>query len=367
MHLLKLCQHFGPVLARQRSEPQMQPICIFPKKIFMPTNKHASFRYRVLNGCFQRNRSWTLDELIEEVSEQLYEAFGMRGGVSKRTIQGDLNIMKSEPPRGFNAPIVVHDGRYTYDDRSFSIENKPLTQSDLNAIREALTVLRQFRGLPQFKALADTLSRLEGQWRFPNPALIQFETNPLATGTEWIEALYKSALDGVALDITYHPFTAEAPYGLIFHPYHLREYRNRWFAFGLNEAEGRIHNLALDRIKAVEKTHRPFAPNAMFDPETYFQDLVGVTRLDGVALEDITLETTAIVSRYLETKPIHPSQQLLQRSDRSATFALRVIPNYELYAELARFGKDLSVLAPEGVRAGLQAFTFGASGGAQAE
>lgn len=343
--------------------PKCSLFAFFLKKNYdMPTNKHASFRYRVLNGCFRRNRSWSLDELVAEVGDQLYEAFGMRGGVSKRTIQGDLNIMKSELPRGFNAPIVVHAGRYTYEDRSFSIENKPLTQSDLNAIREALTVLRQFRGLPQFKALADTLSRLEGQWRFPNPALIQFETNPLATGTEWIETLYKSALDGVALDITYHPFTAEASYHLTFHPYHLREYRNRWFAFGLNGEEGRIHNLALDRIKAVEKTHRLFVPNGMFDPETYFQDLVGVTRLDGVAVEDITLQTSLIVSRYLETKPIHPSQRLLQRSDRDATFALRVMPNYELYAELARFGKDLSVLAPEGVRAGWRAFIPGAPG-----
>ncbi|HPI85009.1 MAG TPA: hypothetical protein PLR01_01440, partial [Bacteroidales bacterium] len=72
----------------------------------MPQNKNASFRYRVINSCLRNQfRQWTLDDLIAEVSVQMHEQFGVAGGISKRTIQADLNIMRSDPPRGFAAPI----------------------------------------------------------------------------------------------------------------------------------------------------------------------------------------------------------------------------------------------------------------------
>lgn len=323
----------------------------------MPTNKHAAFRYRVLNACFRRQRRWTLDDLMEEVGEQLYEAFGTRTGISKRTIQGDINLMRSAPPRGFEAPIVVEDGAYFYEDRNFSIENKPLTDGDVAAIKEALAVLRQFNGLPQFQALADTLNRMEGWAKYPERAIIQFETNDQVAGTEWLGLLYEGALHGKALHVTYHPFTAEEPYPLVFHPYHLREYRNRWFAFGLNETEDTIHTLALDRIQAIKASRKRYQPNTRFDPTTYFHDLIGVTRPSGAEPVEIVFETTVLLSKYLETKPLHTSQRLLRRDSNSALFSIRVIPNYEMSSELARFGKALRVTEPESVRAALLHFS----------
>lgn len=83
----------------------------------MPTNKHASFRYRALDQCFTHrgHRKWTLNELVEEVSRLLREAFGAGTTLSKRTIQGDINVMRSPRPRGFGAPIVCRQGLYFYN------------------------------------------------------------------------------------------------------------------------------------------------------------------------------------------------------------------------------------------------------------
>ncbi len=73
----------------------------------MPTNKNASFRYRVLNHCFTNrgHRKWTLDELVREVSNHLQIEFGTDSGVSMRTLQGDINVMRSPRPRAGRAPI----------------------------------------------------------------------------------------------------------------------------------------------------------------------------------------------------------------------------------------------------------------------
>lgn len=322
----------------------------------MPTNKHASFRYRVLNDCFRRGRRLTFEELIEEVSSKMYEAFGVRQGVSKRTIQYDISLMRSAPPRGFDAPIDCVDGAYFYSDRSFSIEQKPLSEKDITAIKEALAVLKQFNGLPQFRALADSLNRLEGWVSFPDTSIIQFETNELAAGTEWLEQLYRSILDSVALEVVYHPFQATEPYALTLHPYYLREYRNRWFVFGLNGEQGTIHTLALDRIKSLHPAHKSFLPNTVFDPAVFFQDLIGVTRPEGAMPVNIEFQTTELLSKYLITKPLHPSQKILRQNGTSVEFSIFVIPNYELYSELMRFGKALSVLAPDTVKQAMHDF-----------
>lgn len=322
----------------------------------MPTNKHASFRYRVLNECFRRRRRWTIEALMEEVGEKLSESFSTGMTVSKRTIENDIQLMRSEPPRGFSAPIRRKNHQYFYEDRAFSIDKKPLLDKDIAAIREAVAVLQQFNGLPQFRALADILVKMEGRANFPNTPVIQFETNEQAAGTEWLEKLYRAILDQSVLKVTYHPFRVEEPLELTFHPYYLREYRNRWFVFGRHDTENTIYTLALDRIKALRPSQQPFQLNDIFDPETFFQDLVGVTRTAGAEPVDIVFRVKPLLSKYLLTKPLHPSQRQLDTTPEHVDLCIRVIPNYELYSELMRFGKALTVLGPESVKKAMQDF-----------
>lgn len=322
----------------------------------MPTNKHASFRYRVLDECFRRNRRWTVEELMEVVSAQLSEAFKTGMKVGKRTIESDIQLMRSEPPRGFLAPIIRKNHRYYYADRTYSIHKKPLLEQDIAAIREAVAVLRQFNGLPQFRGLADILVKMEGRANFPHTPVIQFETNEQAAGTEWLEQLYRAILDRTALDVRYHPFRTEEPLELGYHPYYLREYRNRWFVFGRHDAEGAIYTLALDRIRSLRPSPLPFRDNDIFDPETFFRDLIGVTRMAGAEPLDVVFRVTPLLSKYLATKPLHHSQRQLDATPEFVDFSIRVIPNYELYSELMRFGKALRVLGPETVLEALREF-----------
>ncbi|SEA36439.1 hypothetical protein SAMN05216365_10575 [Porphyromonadaceae bacterium NLAE-zl-C104] len=73
----------------------------------MPQNKNALIRYRTIDKCLQnRYRQWTLEDLIEACSEALYEYEGRKVNVSKRTVQLDIQTMRSEK-LGYNAPITV--------------------------------------------------------------------------------------------------------------------------------------------------------------------------------------------------------------------------------------------------------------------
>jgi len=72
----------------------------------MAVNKNALIRYKTIDKCLQNNfRKWTLNDLIEAVSDALYEYEGKDVDVSKRTVQLDLQMMRSDK-LGYNAYSV---------------------------------------------------------------------------------------------------------------------------------------------------------------------------------------------------------------------------------------------------------------------
>ena len=63
----------------------------------MAVNKLALIRYKAINDCLRnRYRRWTLEDLIEKVGDVLYESEGIASGVSRRTIQADIQFMRSD-------------------------------------------------------------------------------------------------------------------------------------------------------------------------------------------------------------------------------------------------------------------------------
>ena len=92
------------------------PFC-FPEFIFlllkqifilllMPANRNALIRYKTIDNCLRNPyRRWTLEDLVDACSDALYEYEGIDKGISKRTVQMDIQMMRSEK-LGYNAPIV---------------------------------------------------------------------------------------------------------------------------------------------------------------------------------------------------------------------------------------------------------------------
>ena len=108
----------------------------------MPANKNALIRYKTIDRCLRnRYRRWTIDDLTEACSEALYEMEGILKGVSVRTVQGDLQIMRSDK-LGYNAPIEVYDRiYYRYAEPDYSISDMPLTEDDCLLLKEAVELL----------------------------------------------------------------------------------------------------------------------------------------------------------------------------------------------------------------------------------
>lgn len=114
----------------------------FNEETTMPANKNALIRYKTIDNCLRnRFRRWTLDDLVDACSYALYEMEGITKGVCARTVQMDLQIMRSDK-LGYNAPIEVYDKiYYRYADPDYSITKMPLSEDDCELLKKAIGLL----------------------------------------------------------------------------------------------------------------------------------------------------------------------------------------------------------------------------------
>ena len=109
----------------------------------MPVNKNALIRYKTLDRCLRNKyRRWTLDDLVEACSDALYEMEGITRGVSVRTVQADMQVMRSDK-LGYNAPIEVYETKYyRYADPDYSINDSPLDEDMYELVEQAVDMLK---------------------------------------------------------------------------------------------------------------------------------------------------------------------------------------------------------------------------------
>jgi RNA:NAD 2'-phosphotransferase (TPT1/KptA family)/predicted DNA-binding transcriptional regulator YafY len=317
----------------------------------MPVNRNALIRYRTIDICLQnRFKKWTLDDLIEACADALYEYQGINTGVSRRTIQADLEMMRSNK-LGYEAPIVVVDKKYyAYADKNYTIANIPLNQQDMQVLSEVADLLKQFKGFGHFADLNEMVSKLEDKvytQKTQGPPVIDFEKNENLKGLEWIEVIRKAIVARNTLCITYQSFKAREPGTFCFSPYLLKEYRNRWFVLGLShQRHAPLLNLALDRIQTITMHTDAYRENTLINLATYYNDVIGVTKTPGQRDTEIIFWIDNLNARYLETKPMHHTQKLLKEDETGKIFSIRVIINFELERELLGFGSKIRVLGP---------------------
>ena len=128
----------------------------------MPANKNALIRYKTIDRCLRNKyRKWTLNDLVDACSEALYEMEGIDKGVSARTIQGDIQMMRSDK-LGYYAPIEVYDNKYyRYSDPEYSITNTPISEDDYDLIVYAVSVIEEYSKHENIKKLIDVLTKVK--------------------------------------------------------------------------------------------------------------------------------------------------------------------------------------------------------------
>ena len=130
----------------------------------MPANKNALIRYKTIDRCLRnRYRRWTIEDLVDACSDALYDMEGIRKGISLRTVQGDIQMMRSDK-LGYNAPIEVYDRiYYRYADPQYSITEMPLSEDDFLLIKKAVDLLGKNENQSQNSEICKVLMKVRNR------------------------------------------------------------------------------------------------------------------------------------------------------------------------------------------------------------
>lgn len=325
----------------------------------MATNKHAQIRYKVLDECFSNfGRKFYFDDLLEKCNEALAEFYGDElGGVKTRTLRSDISYMR-ERAGEFDVDITTeNDGTgyfYRYSKKDFSVFRQGFNQDELNQLRETILMLQRFKGMPNFDWMTELAVKLEDKLELGkiNGNFVSYEENTGYVGLDWFKDAFDAISNRRVIKIEYSKFNGSKPFNWEIHPYFLKQYNSRWYLIGLNDYNSKIYTIALDRIVDLQEIRKDFIPNTTLDIDDYFRDIIGITKENG-AIENVRLHFSENRFPYVETKPLHDSQRIIDHKNRIVE--INVIPNKELLAMILSFGNDVEVLSPQFVRDDIRA------------
>jgi predicted DNA-binding transcriptional regulator YafY len=318
----------------------------------MSTNKNALIRYKVLDNCFRNpGRRYFIKDLISECESVLFEIDPKTNGISRRQILADIAFMESK--EGWEIELKrERDGKkvyYHYTDSSFSINNMPLNETEINHLKTAFEILSQFKGMPQFEWINELLPKLKQGLtsEIASSVIMEFDSNPYLKGIEHLGALHNAIFYKKILLVSYQPYENELPYDETIHPYFLKQYNNRWFLFGYNpEKEKYDWNMAIDRIVAFKEIPGIYKQNTSIDWQDYFEDIIGVTKPEKSEKENVVLHFYGKTSKYMETKPLHGSQKSKWLDENTLEVRLNLIINYELERLILSYAASVLVVKP---------------------
>ena len=324
----------------------------------MPVTKNALIRFKYLDDLLSdRHHYYDIHDLTEKVNEALEaEDYPL---VGRRSIEKDLQNMQAAP---FSAPIehFTWNGKrcIAYESCSFSIFRKKLSNEEKNLLREMLSTIGQFDGLSNF----EWLDRFKiGLGLEENRKVISFSNNPYLQNSNLLGTLFNMISNKVVIYLSYHTFTDATIRSIVFHPYLLKQYNDRWFLIGAVDSDKTILTFPLDRIDKVETLPEMKYIECTEDLSERFEDIVGVSLHEDSPVEHILCWVSDGSKGYVDTKPIHGSYTPIKGDEEQQLrnefpqyqggmfFTLDCINNYELIRELCSYGKDLIVLRSDGI------------------
>lgn len=305
-------------------------------------------RLLAIDRCLGTGRSFKIKGELDLKCNLLLQEDEL-GPYSWRQYYDDINFMECH----YDAPIVRVNGRIKYSDRNFSIQEKPMGELERRNYEDMLSMLRKFCNESRDALTSELRDRIK-YWlgdRETEGKAVSFEKVLGYEGSVWFDQLFACISKQQAIDLRYRPFGKDPSVATI-SPYHLKQFNGRWFliAFMEDGQKGLIRYYALDRIEDIkENAKAEFRPTDI-DFGEYFFNVVGVTIPDGGKPQTITLSVRKKEYPYIETKPLHITQEKISENDESVTITIEVMVNFELKQLLLSHADYLTVTAPQSLR-----------------
>lgn len=279
---------------------------------FKTINRYAHILQKLRQGSYP-----SLDEIIEYLSND-------EAAISQRSVERDLSILRNE----FNIDIA-----FSRNEKGYYIDNP----NEMNN-----------EGLMNLIELSQTIPLFDPKKNKEETKYIFFQKENQLKGTEYLAPILEAINKRVSLSISYQAFYNDKPSTKVIQPYMLREFDHRWYVYGIDNAYSDFRLLALDRIQHCELTTTKFKPKNIALEEV-FANGIGVSELDG-KVEKLVLKFTNKQTKYIQTLPLHLSQEEIKTDASHTWFSYYVVLNYELRQQILKHGPNVEVVSPEHYR-----------------
>ena len=276
------------------------------------------------------------------------------------SFQKDIALFKDTLAAAGKAGMLVVDRvqngvdnrfrRYYYKEEGFSIIpilTGGMTDSEYHHLVDAINKLKGTVSDETFEEVLFAIkSRVESDYQ-KGPVYVDYEDNRRLKGREYRPFLYRAIIEKQVLRIHYKTFNGdELEY--VFHPYLLKQYNERWFAFGYSKEYGPYTSIPLDRLEERPVPIGTFTEERPDDYMKYFKKRVGVSNngIENCVRHIILSIHDKDTWGRVVTKPIHLSQEIVSvfnQMEQSGRISLDVIPNLELLTRVLSLGANVSI------------------------
>ncbi len=316
----------------------------------MPNTKNFPFRLLIIDRCLSGKNLMTLSDITKEVNH-IFALHNENANIQKSTIKRDIDYIE------FTCKAIIDrikSGRnqyVKYADEDFSIFKIQITDEDILKLNEIIDFFGRFEGLPQFEWIEDIRAKIYSATFSDIKAqpVVSFSYNPLYTHSlRHFTPLFNCIITKTPIDLTYKKFSDSKERTYTVHPYHLREYMNRWYLYAtVNHHPESISCFAFDRIIEFIKSEKPYLKNTRCDFREYFKQMIGVTNnLDKEPLE-VVLWVSDEQWPYLKTSPIIYTQEYVKVAKGGHIIRLKLVINYEFEMLILSYGEKVRVLSPK--------------------
>ncbi len=339
----------------------------------MSFNKQAHIRYMTIDSLLRNQEGVFMEDIIRGCKRAIaFETgdFFENIRLSKRTIQEDLKFFREsyganieevrrEVPENKKKYITSKSkiSTYKYKDPNFSIANLPINKKERDSMLEALSVLYRLSQMQSLSWLKDTVQELQliRNHGIPKEEIISFEESPQLKGIEFLKPAYDAIASKKAVEIRYYSHNQRKEFTFNVSPYFLKQYNKRWFLFGKShenflENPDRLLNLPLDRIVSFQVSESGYISNVGINPSDYFKDIIGVSFDEKGKKEDVLIKVKSNHYHYIESKPFHHSQTVIEQGEDWVLIKISVVPNVELESQILSRGEFLEVVSPQSFR-----------------
>ncbi len=176
------------------------------------------------------------------------------------------------------------------------------------------------------------------------------EIEDVPSAREFLPTVLDAIRNGNKVSFTYAGFNrSRSERDIIYHPYFLKRYKQRWYMIGLKEKSGDLRTYALDRVKEMRTLDETFPFPSQLTSDDLFGNILGVTTTQA-PVKTVRILTTPTQAKYFRALPLHPSQTEEVHDDYSIfTYMLKL--NYELTQEILSLGDSVKVLDPPELKA----------------